>query len=562
MAVLDSATLQRLQILEAPREISLLPCRLIFSPDSRILTCCSSDYKQPFVVSWDLQTGGVVGVITWQRPEWNITVDFHDAKTVTITYSADGKMVGVFYCYLSVNDNYRVTTNLSICDVASGVYMHSHSFDGGEILLPNNIWTHGESLQFVTAGAKTITIWEVGFTSGATPTEVGTLPIPDGFPNDGRGVGFLPSPCRLAFFTDECGVQVWDARNSKCLLDSTDADFYGAMSFSSDGRFFTCSGMESETYIWKESPDGYILHEILASSSEIEYPRPSLSPTGEFIVTPSKRAIQLWRTKRSTTAASSTLTQAPQITNSFVLDVSPDETLAVVAMKESDTVTFLNLNSGDVQLTINLGMEVYGLRVTENAIGVICLKKVIIWNLPASDSVPDARMKLEGSARTIELSHELNNVSGVAISSDFRHIATNKFGTLRLYSTSTGESLGQIKPKWDAYGTPWFSPDGCDVWGVDSSGWADVFRIGGEQNMLERLEHRIGPQSPPEGYPWGSSRYRVTKDWWLVHGRERLLMLPPPWRSEAVGRVWKGKFLALLHNGLSEPVVLELNVKS
>ena len=165
---------------------------------------------------------------------------------------------------------------------------------------------------------------------------------------------------------------------------------------------------------------------------------------------------------------------------------SPDETLAVVAMKESDTVTFLNLNSGDVQLTINLGMEVYGLRVTENAIGVICLKKVIIWNLPASDSVPDARMKLEGSARTIELSHELNNVSGVAISSDFRHIATNKFGTLRLYSTSTGESLGQIKPKWDAYGTPWFSPDGCDVWGVDSSGWADVFRIGGEQNMLHQ----------------------------------------------------------------------------
>jgi hypothetical protein len=80
--------------------------------------------------------------------------------------------------------------------------------------------------------------------------------------------------------------------------------------------------------------------------------------------------------------------------------------------------------------------------------------------------------------------------------------------------------------------------------------------------MLERLEHRIGPQNPPEGYPWGSSRYRVTKDWWLVLGRERLLMLPPPWRSEAVGRVWKGKFLALLHHGLSEPVVLELNVKS
>ena len=565
MAILDSATLQRLQILEPPPDISLFPCRLIFSPDSRILTLCNTDYKEPFVVSWDLQTGGVVGVIKWQRPEWNITVDAHDAKTVTITYSADGKMVGVFYCYLSVHDNHHITTNLSICDVASGVYMHSHSFDGGENLLPNNIWTQGESLQFVTAGAESITIWEVGFTSGATPTEVETLPFLDGFPNDGRGVGiqFLPSPCRLAFFTEECGVQVWDVRNSKCLLDSTDAEFYGGMSFSSDGRFFASSGMESETYLWKESPpNGYILHEILVSSSEIEFPHPSLSPTGELIVTPSQRAIQLWRTKRSTTSASSTLTKAPQITNDFILDVSPDETLAVVAMKEGDTVTFLNLNSGGVQLTINLGMEVYGLRVTGNTVGVICPKKVIIWDLPARDSIPDAKMNLEGSARTIELLPQLKFESGVgaAISSDFRYIAINNLlSTLRLYSTSTGECLGQIRR---VSGTPWFSPDGCDVWRVDSSGWADVFRIGGEQNVLERLEHRIGPQNPPEGYPWGSSRYRVTKDWWLVLGRERLLMLPPPWRSEAVGRVWKGKFLALLHHGLSEPVILELNVKS
>ena len=561
VAVLDSATLQRLQILEAPHDISLFPCKLIFSPDSRILTCCSTNYEKPFVVSWDLQTGGVVGVITWQGPEWNITVDAHDAKTVAITYSADGRMVGVFYCYLSVHDNYRITTNLSICDVASGVYMHSHSLDGGEILLPNNIWTHGESLQFVTAGAEIITVWEVGFTSGATPTEVETLPILDGFPDDGRGVGvqFLPNPCRLAFFTEECGVQVWDARNSKCLLDSTDAEFYGGMSFSSDGRFFTCSGMESETYLWKESPpNGYVLHEILVSCSEITYPLPSLSPTGELIVTPSQRAIQLWRTERSATSASSTLTQAPQITNSFVLDVSPDETLAVVAMKEGDTVTFLNLNSGSVQLTVNLGMEVHGLRVTGKAVGVICPKKVIIWNLPASNSVPDARINLEGSA----LMEELNFVSGTAISSDFRHIAMNKFGTLKLYSTSTGKCLGQTKPKWGAFGAPWFSPDGCNIWGVDSSGWADVFRIGGEQNVLERLEHRIGPQNLPEGYPWASSRYRVTKDWWLVLGRERLLMLPPPWRSEAIGRVWKGKFLALLHNGLSEPVILEPNAKS
>ena len=81
--------------------------------------------------------------------------------------------------------------------------------------------------------------------------------------------------------------------------------------------------------------------------------------------------------------------------------------------------------------------------------------------------------------------------------------------------------------------------------------------------MLEHLEYRIDPENPPEGYPWGSSRYRITEDWWLLGpGGERLLMLPPSWRSDAVRRVWKGDFLALLHNGLSEPIILQLNVKA
>ena len=37
-------------------------------------------------------------------------------------------------------------------------------------------------------------------------------------------------------------------------------------------------------------------------------------------------------------------------------------------------------------------------------------------------------------------------------------------------------------------------------------------------------------------------------------------MLPPPWQSYAMDRIWKGQFLALLHGGLSEPVILELDV--
>ena len=78
--------------------------------------------------------------------------------------------------------------------------------------------------------------------------------------------------------------------------------------------------------------------------------------------------------------------------------------------------------------------------------------------------------------------------------------------------------------------------------------------------MLERLEEKVDIEHPPEGYPWASSRgYRVTNDWWILDpDGKRLLMLPPHWQSYAVHRVWKGKFLALLHGGLSEPVILEM----
>jgi hypothetical protein len=111
-------------------------------------------------------------------------------------------------------------------------------------------------------------------------------------------------------------------------------------------------------------------------------------------------------------------------------------------------------------------MEVYGLRVTGNAVGVIGLEKVITWNLPARDSVPDARTNLEGSARTIELSpwDDFGDlpVTGAAMSSDFSpHCPQQIWGCCGFYSASAGELLGEGDA--DYAFAPWFSPDGCNV---------------------------------------------------------------------------------------------------
>ena len=560
MDILDSVTFQRLQTLESPLGISTRNRALGFSPDSHILTCSSGGYRpgsdrELFVVSWDLQTGGVASVIRLPGPEQHIVGE------PSITYSADGKMVGIFYWHPQRAN----TPSIFICDIASGVYMHSHSLNG-DTPLSNKIWTHGEYLRFATADVMTITIWEVRFASGDTPTEVETLPVDHTmFPHieHMEQVQLLPTPCRLAFI-DGDKVLVWDIQNSRCLLHCADAAFRPRMSFSSDGRFFACSTSGPDIYLWKEFPTGYILHNILAPRAT--YPNPLLSRKGESIVAFSGRTIWLWRINSITTHPSSISTRAPQLIENFILDFSPDGMLAMIAMRKNNTVVVLDLKSGIPQLTIDAGMEVYGLRTIGNTVAVIGDRKVATWNLPAEGCVPGTRVGLDDSSRTIDLggSQCQGDVTSASICPDSRHIALTKVDVsglrrLYIYNAPTGDYLGY---KFTGGELLWFAPDGCDVWCIADNSETEVWRVGGERSVLESRGRDVDVENPPAGYPWGSSLgYRVTKDWWILGpGGKRLFMLPPPWQSHAARRIWEGRFLALLHGGLSDPVILELEL--
>jgi WD40 repeat protein len=554
--VLDSTTLQLLQTLELPPDISAERKALIFSPDSRILTssCVNREnlrggvpFRKLCVVSWDLQTGGISSVIRWLA-EGPRGVE----GALSMTYSANGKMIGVSHYYFP-----NLDCDIFICDVASSVLMNSLSLKATRPV-SNLIWTHGESLRLATtANATTITIWEVG-SSDAIPTEVGTLPTPHGF---GQESSFLqydqlhPATCRFAFVHDK-KIVVWDAQNSRYLLECTDAKFYNKMSFSSDGRFFACKTMGSEIYLWKESPTGYMLHGIFTSTLST----PLLTQNGESILAFHDRSIQLWRTRPS-----SILTVARQSVDDFIVEFTPDGMFAVVARLDDKTVTVVNLKSGVPQLTIYVSLEVHGLGVIGNTVVVICGEKVITWNLPAGDCVSGARLGLEDSLGEIRI-RKLNDsyVTSASISPDARHIVVSRragFGSRRLIllSASTGMSLETRKTYKS--GRAYFSPDGCHVWDVDVNGKANVWRVGGKK-VLELLELTVGIEDPPEGYPWASfCGYRVADDWWVLGpDGKRLLMLPPLWQGYTVGRVWKGRFLALLHSELSEAVILEFNV--
>ena len=548
MDVLDSATLQRLQTLELPQDISEETKASIFSPDSHVLTCCGHIRGGALglelsLVSWDLQTGGVISVIRWQS---RLRVLYG----TSITYSEDGKMVGVY--------TYSDDQDISIWDVASGVFMHSHSLKGTP-LVPDAIWTHGESLRFATANGTAITIWEVTLASDITPTQIETLPTPDGL-DGGRWTvgGFLPVLCRLALCLLGKGrILVWDARDSRYLLERTDIN-PTTISFSSDGRFLACATWGPDVYLWKDSPDGYLLHGILASGTK--YPRPLFAQSGESIFAFGGCIIQLWNANSITATPSSTLTQTP--TEDLILEFSPDGMLAAVAMPRDNTAMVLNLESGVPRLTINAGMEVCGLGVIGNTVVVISRRKVIAWNLPVEDGDPDARVGPEDRAWAVDLCDETRSYLLVraSMSPDSRYIALIDMLYLYVHRTSTGELLGEPVR---SMGMPRFSPDGHHIWCLNMSGGQQVYRVGdGQEGPLECLENEVDVEDPLQGSPWGSSPgYQVTDDWWILSpGGKRLLMLPPPWRSYANHRLWKGRFLALLHAGLSEPVILELDV--
>jgi len=240
-------------------------------------------------------------------------------------------------------------------------------------------------------------------------------------------------------------------------------------------------------------------------------------------------------------------------------------------------VTVLNTTSGVLQLTIDPSMIVIGLGVTENTVVVMGdNQKAITWNLPARDCLPDARVGLEDCSRAMEFDYaSYPPMDDATISPDSRHIAFAEGGRKKLTvcSASTGELLGDASlSKREPRITLWFSPDGCELWGVrdgceaylmwewDGQGYSGGACLSGGWD---------GPKYSPEGwrtvdvegYPWRSSRgYQVTKDRWILGpDGKRLLMLPPHFWSHPVYRVWKGRFLALLHSGLSEAVILELD---
>ncbi|KAF9646358.1 hypothetical protein BDM02DRAFT_3188908 [Thelephora ganbajun] len=547
--VLDAVTLERVTTLHSPVDGT---AGLFFSPNTRLLTQCGRHPSK--CISWDLQTGGLVSAITAKESFRSFVPCF------SATYSACGTMFATF-CHSNL------TPTISIYNVISGTHIHSRSVDKQSL---NEVWTHGECLRFVTMESGSITTWEVGFASPQTLTRVESLPLPDDF-DPSRESRFHPTSSRLAFTTEGL-VHVWDARDSKFLLESTGVkgNMVTSMSFSPDGRFFVCGTRGLGIHLWKESLTGYTLHRKFTSNARAF--KILVSPNGESIIVLDGRAIQLLRTTDPIASFSDVSTPTFWRKKTFILGFSPDEVLAAAARMKDETVTVLDLNSGIPRLTIDTGMKVYAVGVAGSAVVVVGWGKIVTWNLSAGNDVLNPRANVNDSVLTTTFDHPHSRSRlTTSVSPDLRRVITvdsgegpSNTGSLRLYDVLTGQCLASVRIESPSHS--WFTLDGREFWSVSNThrhgcGRKDGRRIiEDSESGITRLEPLGSSSRPSDGLPWQSPHgYEVTDDGWVLSpNKKRLLLLPPSWRSDEEDRTWSGRFLALLGCELPEFVVLEL----
>ena len=348
--ILDAATLHQLHTLYPPH-IEDYQCA-IFSPDSHLL----SAHTAHNILSWNLQTGGIISEI------W---VGFTFISCMA--YSGCGTMVGVLHA------GYEGWA-IDIYDVFSGTGTYYHSLQSPILRL---IWTHNKSFQFATLESGSVTLWEVGFISSTAPIPITSLPIPESLFIDHQNVVLLPANSLLAF-TCQGRIVVWDAQNYKILLDSKDPADCEHIVFSARGSFVLCGG-EKEFYIWKESPNGYHLHQKFVSNSEIQ--TPTTFPTEGSFVSCADEMLQLWQIPDSPDSLPRISTQAAFISGGTfpLLEISPDESLVAAVGRSEKTVALLDVKSGSPQLTVDADTEISGMKITRDKIILVCHPKIITW---------------------------------------------------------------------------------------------------------------------------------------------------------------------------------------
>ena len=566
--ILDALTLNKLSTFELPPNFH--GWHLSFTSDGRFLT--RFDARE--LVSWDVQTGGLLGAVPSTLQQFPHTI-------LSSACSTDGKMIAVAYNsffegfdgwhsegsedsvneYFGNGDCEDSNTFIATFD-PFGTHIRTCRVPVEPIVPP--IWTHGQCFRFATLERSSITIWEVTFASTRGPAEVESLPIPEESAHRKYPL-FSPALSQLAYILRD-RIRIWDAKASKFLLKSE--PIAGFLSYpnlqypiSFGCHFFVCV-VSAGAYVWKESPSGYALHQKLTFVVHSIPIMPRLSPNGESIIVPLNSTIHLWPT-RDQILPPPYAADGEHHASNFVLGFSPNKLFAAFAQWQGNVVKVLDLQSGDLLSTIDMGVEVYCLGITETTVVAASRGKVVSWALPGENRTSKSGGNIKGSIQTTTPNRSTQRYppwsNHISLSPNSNRIAITMSHSQRMeiYDVSTGRNLGGIKIPLQL--KPRFTLDGRQIWDAENHSTCgfeiveDSKSGGVELKLLEQTAHppRVFPLQSPYGY-------KVSDDGWVLSStQKRLLWLPQRWRSNWKNRAWSGRFLGLLHLELLEIIILE-----
>ena len=541
--IVDAVTLKKLNTFECDGSHGRQLC---FSSDSHLLTHITDET----LTSWDLQTGGLVSIIPL-ADKFGESIYHHSFSSV---HSMDGKMIAVAF-----EDGEQTSFTMATYDLYSRKCLYTYPFSKVRFVPP--IWTHGKCIRFATMVPGSMSIWEVGFTSISNLAEVETLLLPDEIQPKG-GFLFLPHLFRLAYSFGQ-RLFIWDAQNSKFLLYQIGNYCSWQMTFSSDGQFFACE-VGLRPHLWKETSVGYTVHQNLTMTGSSGSAYSLLSPNGESVIMYDESSVSVLPTRDPIISPSS-----PQSFSSgnLLFEISPDQNLVALILLQERNITILDLESGDLQLVIDVDMDIVSVKMTENVIVVANCEKVVAWDIPPRHSVLDARVNINNSncmtmfnqspwtpSRDISVSPNLNYV---AVMLDEGESARH----MNIYSTWTGECLTSTLVGLKSW--PYFSPDGCEVWSVPyffygpAARWVITEESKSCLIKLEQLES-IVTSSAVTHHRKSLHGYKVSDDGWLLSPTQNhLLWLPPHWQSRRWEECWQGQFFGFTHSNPLEAVILE-----
>ena len=241
----------------------------------------------------------------------------------------------------------------------------------------------------------------------------------------------------------------------------------------------------------------------------------------------------------------------------FILGFSLDENFAAFARRRGNTVTIIDLKSGELKWNVDMGVEIDCLGVTGGTVIVIGEDSIVTWNLPSGGHTFNA--SINDIIRTAILSPHPGRPAYMLVSPDLSCIVVTRGRpySLEVDDVSTGSCLARTET--DRLLIPWFTRDGREVW---------VSQAGIYSKELEQCEVIEDSESgtvelklqsiPHQFFQKSSYGYTVTEDSWVLSpSQKRLLWLPHRWRVSEGSRTWDGRFLGLVHGDLSEVVVLE-----